>query len=219
MVDSKFLIVTTLCYVGIFGVIFIVCCCAWMRHRRHESRGLSSRQRSNQTNRRFYRPVQPPEYHTPSTPMPYGAPRGNEFAPVEIQNVTAGNTYFPAPQRTNNITPRNNLYPMAGHFPNLVFTGFPRGNLYPANVTTGTHAVQITTCGETVTSQEGCSGDNFSDATSSRFGGGDNTDDKNSAPLNSARSRTTDSEREPESDVSSSQASHFQEITLREEPC
>lgn len=218
MVDSKFLIVTTLCYVGIFGVIFIVCCCAWMRHRRNESRGLSSRQRSNQTNRRFYRPVQPPEYHTPSTPMPYGAPRGN--APVEIQNVPAGNTYFPAPQMANNTTPRNNiLYPMAGHFPNLVFTGFPRGNLYPANVTTGTHAVQITTFGETVTSQGGCSGDNFSDATSSRFGGGDNTDDKNSAPLNSTRSRTTDSEREAESDVSSSQASHFQEITLREERC
>ena len=105
---------------------------------------------------------------------------------------------------------------MAGHFPNLVFTGFPRGNLYPAaNVTTGTHALQLTTCGETVTSQEGCSGDNFSDATSSRFGGGDNTDDKHSAPLNSARSRTTDSEREAES----SQASHFQEITLREERC
>lgn len=222
MVDSKFLIVTTLCYVGIFGVIFIVCCCAWNRHLRKERRGLSPRQRNTQTNRRFYitRPTQPPEYHAPSTPMQYGVQQRYEFA-EEVQNVTAGKTYFPLPQRTDNIPQRNNLYPIVAHYPNPVFAGYPLGNLNPSRgVTTGTHAVQITTCGDS----SRYSGDDFSDATSSRFDGGDssfaNMDEKNPTPLTRARSRSTDSEKEAESDVSSSEASHLQEITtLREQRC
>lgn len=167
MVDSKFLVVTTLCYVGIFGVIFIVCCCAWARHLRKEGRGYSSRLRNN-TNRRLHRP-QPPDYPvttyvTPSTPM--YAHRGNEFAEEDFQD---GNTYFPAGQRPQHVQ-RNNLYPVAGHYPMFAY---PRVNVVPTSVTTDVEVrhvpieVNSLTCGET--SQGGFSGEDFSDATISRF--------------------------------------------------
>lgn len=222
MVASKFLVITTLCYVGIFAVIFIVCCCAWTRHRRKERRGNASQQRSNQTSRRVYRPPQPPEYHAPSTPVTYGAPRSYEFV-EEIQTATDGNAYFPTPQRAHKIPAQNTLHPIVGHFPAPVFSGYPRGNLYPTTVTTRAHAAQIRNCGETVTSREGYSGDDFSDATSSRFGGGDSaladTEDKNSVALSEPRSRSVHSEKEVESDVSSIEVSHLQRISLREERC
>lgn len=158
--------------------------------------------------------------------MPY-VQRGNEFA-EEIQIVTDGNTYFPAARRTitNNVAQRNNLYPVVGHYPNPVFAGYPRGNVYPTSVTSGTHAVRITY--DPDTSHGGYSGEEFSDATgtaaSLRFDGGDGSVvvdmDEKSPPLKTrTRSHSTDSEKEAESDVSSSETSHLQEITLREERC
>lgn len=220
--ESKFVIVTTLCYVGIFSVIFFVCCCACTRHRKKGNRRLRLPQRSSQTNRRFYRPVQPPEYNTPSTPVTYGGPRGDLFAEA-TQIRTDGNTCFQAPQR-NDAFPRNNFYPIVnvGHHPNPVFTGYLGGNLYPSTNVTGTHVVQITTCGETNANRtlQRLSDENGSEA-SQRFGEDDGAqladiEDKNSVSITNSRkqSLSINSEREPESDVSSSQASHFQEISL-----
>lgn len=167
MVDSKFLVVTTLCYVGIFGVIFIVCCCAWTRHLRKEGRGYSSRLRNNQ-NRRLHRP-KPPEYPhvTPSTPM--YAHRGHEFAE---ENFPGGNTYFPTDQRSQHVQ-RNNLYPMAGHYPMFAYP-LPTSVTTDVNVTLDMHNM---TYGET--SQAGFLGEDFNDATSSRFDGGDSAFSEN----------------------------------------
>lgn len=74
---------------------------------------------------------------------------------------------------------------MAGHYPMFAY---PRGNLFPASVTTDadiTVDVNSMTCGET--SQGGFSGEDFSDATSSRFDGGgsalaENTEGKAQGP-------------------------------------
>lgn len=226
MVDSKFVIVTTLCYVGIVGVIFFVCCCAWTRHRRKELRGFHLQQRNSQTSRQFYRPVQPPEYHTPSTPVTYSAPRPGSHFEDEMQNRTEASTYYHGPQRYNAVQ-RNNLYPQVNvrYHPNPVFTGYPGGNLYPSvNITTGIDSVQMTTREETNTNRpQGLSIENCSEE-SSTFDGNDSvladTDDKNSMSLASSRkrSRSLNSDREVES-VSSSQASGFQEISLCEERC
>ena len=213
MGDSKFLIVTTLCYVGIFGVIFIVCCCAWSRHFRKANRGFTSRQRNPQTNRRVYRqtPQPPPDYNVPSTPMPYGAPRGNECA-EGIQHGNDGNTYFPVAQHAQ------------GAIVGPMFPGYPRVNLYPLNgVTTRTHAVEITTYGDN--RHGGSDGDDFSDAASSRFDGGDSSafadtdQDKEPARIARIQSPSLESEKEAKSDVSSSLASHLQDVTLQEEQC
>lgn len=213
MVDSKFLVVTTLCYVGIFAVIFIVCCCAWTRHLRKEGRGYSSRLRNN-TNRRLHRP-QPPEYPvTPNTPL--YAQRGQEF--VEETTFPVGNTYYPAAQRPHNVQ-RNNLFPMPSHYPMFPF---PRGNLFPTSVTTDvdiTLEVNSMTCGET---SQGFSGEDFSDATSSRFDGGDsafaeNTEEKGQDPTPRTISPTTidnhDDNKETASE-GSSQVCQLKEVTI-----
>lgn len=115
---------------------------------------------------------QPPEYPvTPNTPL--YTQRGIEF--VE-GTFPAANTYFPAAQRPHNVQ-GNNPYPMAGHYPMFAY---PRGNLLPASVTTDvdiTVEVNSMTCGET--SHGEFSGEDFSDATSSRFDGGDSAFAKN----------------------------------------
>lgn len=164
MLDSKFLIVTTLCYVGIFGVIFIVCCCAWTRHLRKEGRGYSPRIRNNST-RRVHRP---PEYPiAPSTPL--YAQRGHGFAEV---NFPDGNTYYPAPQRMQNLAQRNNLYPMVRHHPTTF--GYTQAHFFPKSVTTNVDiTLDVNGLNYGDTSQEGLSGEEFSDATSSRFDGVD----------------------------------------------
>lgn len=213
MVDSKFLVVTTLCYVGIFGVIFIVCCCAWTRHLRKEGRGYSSRVRNN-PNRRPHRPQLPEYPHvTPSTPI--YAHRGNQFAEENFQD---GNTYFPVGQRPQHVQ-RNNLYPMAGHYPMFAY---PRGNLLPTSVTTNvdvTLEVNSMTYGET--SQGGFSGEDFSDATSSRFDGGESAFTENlEEKCHDLTPRTISpsvegqhDENEAESD-DSSQVRHLKEVTI-----
>lgn len=211
MVDSKFLVVTTLCYVGIFAVIFIVCCCAWTRHLRKEGRGYSSRLRNN-TNRRLHRPQPPPEYPvTPNTPL--YAQRGNEF--VE-ETFPVGNTYFPAAQIPHNVQ-RNNLYPMASHYPMFVH---PRGNLFPTSVTTDvdiTLEVNSMTCGET--SQGAFSGEDFSDATSSRFDGGDSafaetTEEKRQDPTPRTISPSVDNGQNETASDDASEVCQFKEVTL-----
>lgn len=228
MVESKFVIVTTLCYFGIAGVIFFVCCCAWTRHRRKGHRGFHSQQRNSQTRRQFHRPVQPPQYHTPSTPVTYSAPRPGTHFEDEMQNRTEGNTYYHGSQRYNAVD-RNNLYPQVNvrYQPDSVFAGYPGGNLYTSvNITTGMHAEQMTTRGETNTNLlQGRSIENCSEE-SSRFDGNDSvladTDDKNSISIASSRKRSgsLNSDKEVESDsVSSGEASHFQEISPPEERC
>lgn len=228
MVESKFVIVTTLCYFGIAGVIFFVCCCAWTRHRRKGHRGFHSQQRNSQTRRQFHRPVQPPQYHTPSTPVTYSAPRPGTHFEDEMQNRTEGNTYYHGSQRYNAVD-RNNLYPQVNvrYQPDSVFAGYPGGNLYTSvNITTGMHAEQMITRGETNTNRlQGRSIENCSEE-SSRFDGNDSvladTDDKNSISIASSRKRSgsLNSDKEVESDsVSSGEASHFQEISPPEERC
>lgn len=217
MVDSKFLIVTTLCYVGIFFVVFIVCCCVWTRHLRKEGRGYSPRLRNN-TNRRLLRAQPPPDYPvtTPSTPM--YAQRGHEFAEVHFPDT---NTYFPAAQREQNAMQRNNFFPMAGHYPmQPIMYGYPRGNLFPASVTTD---VDITLDVNTFGGETGFSGENFSDATSSRFDGGDssafaeNLEEKNHDQTPRTMSPSVESHddktEEAESD-DSSRVCHLQVINL-----
>ena len=171
MVDSRFLVVTTLCYVGIFAVIFIVCCCAWTRYLRNEGRG-SSRLRKKRParaggGRRLIngQNTQPTEYPTASTPM--CAPERQDFAEQ--------NMYFPV-QRTSDSIQRTNRYPIAGHF--AMFDYYQTANaLYPTGQITGTYGAQVTADAGSVaygdTSQGGFSAEDFSDATSSRFGCGE----------------------------------------------
>lgn len=204
MGDSKFVIVTTLCYVGIFGVVFIVCCCAWTRHLRKSSRGLSSQQRNTQTNRRYlYRPTpQPPEYNAPSTPMPYGPswPRRGE-----IQNVNAN--YFPAASQRAVAGP--------------MFPGYPSANLYSFGVTSAEHVVEIATFGRDNRHGEQFAGNDLSHA--SNFDQGDSTfvdtEDRTRVLTRSQSSLESEKEVESDSDGSSSQPSHLQDVTLREEGC
>lgn len=101
----------------------------------------------------------------PSTPL--YAHRGHGFAEV---NFPDGNTYYPAPQRTQNLAQRNNLYPMVRHHPTSF--GYPQAHFFPTSVTTNVDiSLDVYGMNYGDTSQGDLSGDEFSDATSSRFDG------------------------------------------------
>ena len=69
MVDTKFLVITILCYVGIFAVIFAVCFCAWLRYIRSAGKSPHARTRQPMAQLRVQSPEHQPLAYT-GTPRP-----------------------------------------------------------------------------------------------------------------------------------------------------
>lgn len=98
----------------------------------------------------------------------------------------------------------------------------PRGNLLPTSVTTDvdiTLEVNSMACGEA--SQGGFSGEDFSDATSSRFGGGDSAFAENLqekchdlTPRTISPSADGQNEKDEAESDDSSQVCHLKEVTI-----
>lgn len=109
---------------------------------------------------------------------------------------------------------------MARHYPMFAYP--PRGNLLPTSVTTDvdiTLEVNSMACGET--SQGGFSGEDFSDATSSRFGGGDSAFAENLqekchdlTPRTISPSADGQNEKDEAESDDSSQVCHLEEVTI-----
>lgn len=176
MVDTKFLIVTTLCYVGIFVVVLVVCCCAWARYIRNEGRMPPRRTKQSRGRRTAREPVvtqqctplpaPPRQYryigdftdsnheHQPIIYDPHARPN---FRPHVIPHVG-----IPRPNYTN-----MNHYALVEDCP-------PR-NYYPVSLATPTDTydmdlqMDINSATYADTSHGGFSGDEFSDFQSSRY--------------------------------------------------
>ena len=134
--------------------------------------------------------------------MPYGPswPRRGE-----IQNVNAN--YFPAASQRAVAGP--------------MFPAYPSANLYSFGVNSATHVVEIATFGRDNRQGEQFAGNDFSHA--SNFDQGDSTfvdtEDRTRVLTRSQSSLESEKEVESDSDGSSSQPSHLQDVTLREEGC
>ena len=127
------------------------------------------------------------------------------------ENFSGGNTYFPAGQRSQHVQ-RNNLYPVAGHYPMFAYP-------LPTSVTTDVNVtleMNNMTYGET--SQAGFLGEDFSDATSSRFDGGDSAFSENlQRKCHDLTPRTISpaAEQHDENDAESGDdSSHLKEVTI-----
>ncbi|XP_032221576.2 uncharacterized protein LOC116603975 [Nematostella vectensis] len=171
MVDSKFLIITTLCYVGIFVVVLVVCCCAWSRYMRNEGKfsPRSAKQRAR-------RPKREPNIEPPQDAIPL--PPRQEYRYIgdfiELDFHSDGLRYEPELRSHGKFN--RQPYPVHNH-PNysVPLVGFPPRTYYPASLATGTcdydphmELGSYNTYGET--SLGGLSGDDdYSDFQSSRF--------------------------------------------------
>lgn len=183
MVDTKFLIVTTLCYVGIFIVVLVVCCCAWARYMKNEGRMPPSRRTKVSRGRRAAREgtyattnVIPHSSH-PQPPQPPRQYRyiGN-FAELDYSQQTPNYShgYRGHPTAGRPIYTSANHYTLVEPPPSC----YPPRNFYPASLATATDTydmdlqMDINSAGYGDTSHGGFSADDFSDFQSSRYDSG-----------------------------------------------
>ncbi len=172
MVDTKFLIVTTLCYVGIFIVVLVVCCCAWARYIRNEGRMPPRRNKPSRGRRTAREPVVTQQ----CTPLPL-PPRQyryiGEFTDLNHQHQPIIYDPHVRPNfRTQAGIPRP-AYPNMNHY--ALVEDCPPRNYYPVSLATPTDTydmdlqMEINSATYADTSHGGFSGDEFSDFHSFRY--------------------------------------------------
>ncbi|XP_020910972.1 uncharacterized protein LOC110248764 [Exaiptasia diaphana] len=174
MVDTKFLIVTTLCYVGIFIVVLAVCCCAWARYVKNEGRIPANRRTKMSRSRRAARETNIPTapHCHPQPPPPRQYRYIGDFSELNYQHPT-NYTHVQHNCRPHVSRP---IYPSANHY--TLVEGYPPRNYYPASLATPTDTydidlqMDINSTGFADTSHGGFSGDEFSDFQSSRYDSG-----------------------------------------------
>ncbi|XP_031567125.1 uncharacterized protein LOC116302067 [Actinia tenebrosa] len=170
MVDTKFLIVTTLCYVGIFVVILVVCCCAWSRYMRNEGRVPARRTKPSRGPRRTAREPVVTQQCTPLPPPPRQYRYVGDFTDLNHQNQPI---IFDPHVRPNfrHVGIQRPTYP--NHY--ALVEDCPPRNYYPVSLATPTDTydmdlqMDINSATYADTSQGGFSGDEFSDFQSSRY--------------------------------------------------
>ena len=176
MVDTKFLIVTTLCYVGIFIVVLAVCCCAWARYMKNEGRMPPNRRTKVSRGRRAARePMAAATQHCHAQPPP--PPRQYRYIGDFTElNYPHQPTNYPHVQHGYRSHTSRPVYPSANHY--TLVEGYPPRNYYPASLATPTDTydmdlqMDINSAGFADTSHGGFSGDEFSDFQSSRYDSG-----------------------------------------------
>lgn len=180
MVDTKFLIVTTLCYVGIFIVVLAVCCCAWARYMKNEGRMPAGRRTKVSRGRRAVREgttTNVAHCHTQLPPPPRQYRYIGNFAELDYS------VHQPVPNYSHGYRGHNTgrpVYASANHHYTLVEPPncYPPRNYYPASLATATDTydmdlqMDINSAGYGDTSHGGFSGDEFSDFQSSRYDSG-----------------------------------------------
>lgn len=178
MVDTKFLIVTTLCYVGIFIVVLAVCCCAWARYMKNEGKMPPTRRTKVSRGRRAAReggdPVATHCHVQPPPPRQYRYI--GDFTELDYSHQP---TNYPHGYRTHAVSMPRPVYHSTNHYTLVEPPGcYPPRNYYPASLATPTDTydmdlqMDINSAGFGDTSHGGFSGDEFSDFQSSRYDSG-----------------------------------------------
>lgn len=115
MVDSKFLVITILCYVGIFFVIFLVCCCAWLRYVKNEGKGSRSRNIPIIRGRFYSRTQSQPPAYIPATPSPVYFHHQQSHIPVNYQTTRRDDYYTQPPCDTATRITYVHRYPVVDY--------------------------------------------------------------------------------------------------------